>query len=307
MIYTNALSVIFLHRHINGLGNKNLRSIRDFMRASKPAVEKYKRVCKDFPNISILTKSATPGEIQLTFGHAAVGNKSLGGYIVNFDLLGDISFSYIISLNIKTVFAADGNKICLLIAEVLLRSAPGDLARSKKQRHWTPRNAVLLLPFLAEAAILHGESYAGELPNVFSRSITKWAKEGKTASGADDDNNNDSVITIEAKDATLAKPGKAKQATANILTTIADNFDDVLAFLQAVYVKSPRVVAAPLSLRADKRTRVWFQSWAEVDLPTPPKPAPQDHTGLTVVLNGMGTRLHTAEALRPVVAAQSNA
>ena len=40
-------------------------------------------------------------------------------------------------------------------------------------------------------------------------------------------------------------------------------------------------------------------------LPKPPTPAPQDHTGLTDVLADVATRLHTAEAFRPIVAAQS--
>ena len=64
MISTNALSMFLLHHHLNGLGNKNLRSIQDVTRAREPAVDKYKRVCKYFPNLSILTKSATPGKIQ---------------------------------------------------------------------------------------------------------------------------------------------------------------------------------------------------------------------------------------------------
>ena len=100
MISTNALSVFILHHHPNGLRNKNLRSIQDGMRASEPAAEKYKRVCEDSPNIAILTKSATPGEIQLTFGHAAVGNKSLGEFVVAFSLAVDLSSPYVISLNI---------------------------------------------------------------------------------------------------------------------------------------------------------------------------------------------------------------
>ena len=50
MIYTNTLSVFILHNHLNGLGNKNLRSIQVGMRASETAAGKYKRVCEDFPN-----------------------------------------------------------------------------------------------------------------------------------------------------------------------------------------------------------------------------------------------------------------
>ena len=78
MISTNTLSVFVLHHNLNRLGNKNLCSIQKIMRASKPAAKKYKKSCKDFPNLTILTKITTPGEVQLTFGHTTIGNKSLG-------------------------------------------------------------------------------------------------------------------------------------------------------------------------------------------------------------------------------------
>ena len=57
------------------------------------------------------------------------------------------------------------------------------------------------------------------------------------------------------------KPGKSKQASsetaaAETLASIAVDCDDVLAFLQAGVVKSPRLLAAALSLRADKRAQV---------------------------------------------------
>ena len=78
MIYTNTLSVLILHHNLNGIGNNNLCSIQEIMHTSELAAEKYKKVCEDFPNLAILTNSATPGEVQLTFGHAAVGNKFLG-------------------------------------------------------------------------------------------------------------------------------------------------------------------------------------------------------------------------------------
>ena len=77
MIYTNALSVFILHHHLNVLGKKNLRLIQDVMRAIEPASENYKRVSENFPNLAILTKSAMPDKIQLTFGHATVGKNSL--------------------------------------------------------------------------------------------------------------------------------------------------------------------------------------------------------------------------------------
>ena len=134
MISTNDLSMFILHHHINGLRNKNLCYIQYVMRASKRAEEKYKRVCEDFPNLAILTKSAKPGKIQLTFGHAAVGNKSLGVSVVAFSLAGDIRSPSIISLKIEIAFAMDGDKIRLPISEVLLCAAAVNLARSKKQR-----------------------------------------------------------------------------------------------------------------------------------------------------------------------------
>ena len=145
-----------MHHHLNGLGNKNLCLVLDVMCASEPAAEIFKRICEDFPNLAILTKSSTPGDIQLTFGHAVIGNKSLGESVVAFALAGDLSSPSVIYFNTDIAFAADGDKIRLPIAEVLLCAAAGDLARSKNQRDWTSRNSVLLLPFLTEAAILHG-------------------------------------------------------------------------------------------------------------------------------------------------------
>ena len=136
------------------------------MRASEPAAEKFKRVCEVFLNLAILAKSATPGEIQLTSGHAAVGNKPLGESVVDFALAGVISSPSVISLKIKIAFAADGDNICLPIAEVLLRAATGNLARSKKKIDCTSCNAVFLPPFMTEAAILHGESDPGKLLNI---------------------------------------------------------------------------------------------------------------------------------------------
>ena len=168
--------MFILHHNLIRLGNKNIRSIQYVMHAHEPDAEKYKRVCKDFPNLAILTKSATPGKIQLTFGHAAVGNNSLGESVVAFALAGDLSSPSVISLNIEIVFATDSDKICLPIVEVFLCTTSGDLVRSKKQRDWNPRNAVLLPPFLTEAAILHGESNMGKFLKNFARSTMESAR-----------------------------------------------------------------------------------------------------------------------------------
>ena len=146
------------------------------MHASEPVKEKSKRVCEDFPNIAILTKSSKSGQIQLTSGHAAVGNNSLGESVVAFTLAGNLSLLSVIAFNIEIAFATDGKNLRLPNAEVFLHAASSDLARSRKQREWNPRNAILLPPFLTEAKILHGESDAGELLKISARSITSGCR-----------------------------------------------------------------------------------------------------------------------------------
>ena len=83
-----------------------------------------------------------------------------------------------------------------------------------------------------------------------AQSVMEWAKDEDFTREADEANNDDSVVTIDAKEA-KAKPVKAKQAStetasAETLATIADICDDVLAFVLAFAVKYPRVLAAPL-------------------------------------------------------------
>ena len=75
MISPNDLSTFILRHNLNGLCNNNICSIQELMCTSKPAGNKFKHVYKYFPNVAILTKSATPGNTQLTFKHASVGNK----------------------------------------------------------------------------------------------------------------------------------------------------------------------------------------------------------------------------------------
>ena len=77
MISSHALSAFLRDHPLNGLINSNIRSKQQVIRASKPATEKFKDICNDFPNLAILTKSSTPGEVQLTLGHSTVENKSL--------------------------------------------------------------------------------------------------------------------------------------------------------------------------------------------------------------------------------------
>ena len=49
------------------------------MHSEEPASTKFKRVCMDLTNLTIITKNATPGGVHVTFGHAYVGNKYPGG------------------------------------------------------------------------------------------------------------------------------------------------------------------------------------------------------------------------------------
>ena len=138
------------------------------------------------------------GEVQLTFVHATIGNMSLGESVVALALAGDLRSPSVVSINIDISFVADGDKIRLPIAEVLLRAAAGDFVCSKKQRDWTPRNAVLLPPFLVEAAILHGESDVGELLKILLVPSRSGQMKGKTSSGEDDGNDEDSEVSVEA-------------------------------------------------------------------------------------------------------------
>ena len=78
--------MFIIHQDQNGICNKSIRLIKDLSSVSKTANKNLKCVCEDFPNIDILTKSAMPGEVYLTFSHALVGNKSLGESVTAFAL-----------------------------------------------------------------------------------------------------------------------------------------------------------------------------------------------------------------------------
>ena len=134
MIYFHTFSAFLLDHSLNGLGNSNLRSVQEVIRVSKPATEKFKDICNNSPNLAILTKSSTPGEVQLTFSHSTVGNKSLGETFQAFTLAGDLGSPSVISFNLEIASAPEGEKIRLPITEALLRAAAGDLKGSKKQR-----------------------------------------------------------------------------------------------------------------------------------------------------------------------------
>ena len=77
----------------------------------------------------------------------------------------------VVSINSNIAFANTGDNIWIPITKLLLRSAVGDLVRSKKQREWVALNAILIPPFLTKAAILDSETAATNLLKVFANYI----------------------------------------------------------------------------------------------------------------------------------------
>ena len=173
MIFTNTVSMFIFHHHQSGICNKNIRSIQEIMHMNKPDNEKYKKVCKYLPNIAIVTKSSTLGEVQLAFAHTSVGNTPLGESVTAFALAGSLDSPSVVLIDVNIAFSMDGDNIRLQISEVLLRTAAGDLASSNKQRYWTPINAILIPPLLMEAQILCRETSTEYLLKTFTCTITE--------------------------------------------------------------------------------------------------------------------------------------
>ena len=164
--------MFMLYQDQNRICNKKFRSIEDLVRTSKPANNNLKRVFKYFPNLAILTNSSMPGEVQLMFTHTSVGNKDLGGSVSVFFLAGSLDSPTVVLIDSDISLAISSDNICLPIFEVLLCDASRKRARYKKHSYWTPCYAVLIPPFLMEAAIHGGETSAEDLLNIFVRNIT---------------------------------------------------------------------------------------------------------------------------------------
>ena len=138
MISSHAFSAFLLNHPLNGLGNTNLRSVQEAMRASVPATEKFKNVCEDFPNLAIPAKSSTPDEVQLTFSHPTAGNKSLGDSLQAFALAGDLGSPSVISFNLEIVFAPEGEKSAYLSWRSFFTPPPPTLHVRKSNRTSSP-------------------------------------------------------------------------------------------------------------------------------------------------------------------------
>ena len=92
---------------------------------------KFKRVCVYFLILALLTKSAIPGNIQVTYGHMSVGKNALEETINNFALTGSLESLTFVSIDSKRAFAISGKNIRLPVKVVLLRASVGNLVRSR--------------------------------------------------------------------------------------------------------------------------------------------------------------------------------
>ena len=141
------------------------------MRSDDLSGPKSKRVCKDIPNLVLITKSTTPGYIQVTYEHASVGNKAFVKTVTAFSLARSLQVPTVVLIGIKRAFAVDGEKILLLTMEVLLHTTTGDLKKSSKLRNWTFRNAILLPKFLTKTVVTNGETAEEDLLKIFAENI----------------------------------------------------------------------------------------------------------------------------------------
>ena len=83
------------------------------MHSDESSGVKFKRVCLDFPNPTIITNSTTLGKIQVNFGHAPIGNNSLGENVTVFYIAGSLESLMEASVNAKYYFASAKNYLCL--------------------------------------------------------------------------------------------------------------------------------------------------------------------------------------------------
>ena len=102
------------------------------MSSGEPASSKFKLISTDLPNQAILTKSATPGEIQATYMQTSVWNKSLGKDVTHFTLVVSLEAPTMVLIYIERAFAGDGEAISIPTTKVLPYAVAGKLEQSKK-------------------------------------------------------------------------------------------------------------------------------------------------------------------------------
>ena len=157
MINSNALYLFLIGYDQNIVYNQNLRLIQELMCTDEPDDIKFKHVFADSPNLTILTKSATQGKVQMTFCHAIIGNNYLGETVTAFTLTGSSESSTFVTTDNKRTFNITSNNIYLSITEILICAAVSNLICLKKFHNWVIMNAIFPLKFLTEAFILDGQ------------------------------------------------------------------------------------------------------------------------------------------------------
>ena len=177
MIKSNNSSLFLIERNHNGFCNRIIHLIQDLMSSNETSDIKFKRLCADLPNIAILTKSATPGEVQMSFCHMIIVNNSHRETITTFSLMVSPKFITDVEIDTKRAFTRADDKIRFPTTEVLLCATAGDLVRSKKPHNWVTINAVLLLSLITKAVILDGQAYATEFFKFFSSRIAEYQTE----------------------------------------------------------------------------------------------------------------------------------
>ena len=188
---------------------------------------KFKRVCTDIPNQTKITKSATTRYIQVTYAHASVGNKSPGKMVTTFPLAGSLQTPTAVSIDIKRAFSGDGEKILFLTTLVLFGAAAGNLAKSKKLRDGTSRNAIIFPPFLTKTVVTDSETVEEVVLKIFAERI-KDQETDNTIEELDADKNSGFNKDNEKE---KAKIRSSKYATTrDAAVVIADDCNDVLTF-----------------------------------------------------------------------------
>ena len=153
IISNNALSIYIIQHEQNKIYEQNIHLIQDAMLSEKPSGSKFKTVRIDFPNLGVLTKSATSGEIQEMYAHASIGNKYIGKTVTAYAMVGYLEAPTMVSIKIEHSFAGSGNKFRLPTMEVLLCAATIKLEKSKNLQDWTSSYGVLLPPLLTDVAL----------------------------------------------------------------------------------------------------------------------------------------------------------
>ena len=92
-------------------------------------------------------------------------------------LVGYLESLTVVMIKDERAFAGPGKKIRLPTTEVFLRTAVGDISKSKNIRNWTELKDVLLSLFLTKAIVFDGETVEGELFKKSNANILEWGLE----------------------------------------------------------------------------------------------------------------------------------